>query len=201
MIKNIVFDFGGVLVEYDFKKFFANQLGGKEQAEWFMHHVLTPEHNSMLDKADCSFDEYMAKWKRQWPDYATVLEAFDRHYTDIFTNEMPGIVTLMQQLKDKGYRLLGLSNWSAKVNDVIRKFPEPFAQLDGSLISHEVHLLKPDVSIFEAFCNRFGVKAEECLFIDDKPENVAGAKRAGLHAVVFSTVGQLRTDLQKEGIE
>ncbi len=200
MIKNIVFDFGGVLVQYDFKAFFAKQLGSEEQAEWFMHHLLTAEHNSLLDKADKPFEEYIAIWKRQWPDYATVLDAFDKRYTDIFTNEMPGVVALMKQLKDKGYRLLGLSNWSAKVNDVIRKFPNPFALLDGSLISYEVHLLKPDVAIYKALCERFNLMPEECLFIDDKPENVVGAQRAGMHAVVFTTIDQLRFDLQKEGI-
>ena len=124
----------------------------------------------------------------------------DKHYADIFTGEVPGITPLMEQLKTKGYRILGLSNWSTKVFDVIRKYPKPFAQLEGSLISHEVHLLKPDVAIFNAFCQRFGVKPNECLFIDDKPENIAGAERAGLHGVVFTNTDQLREALKNEGI-
>ena len=52
MIKNIVFDFGGVLVQYDFKAFFAKQLGSEEQAEWFMQHILNEENNNLIDKED-----------------------------------------------------------------------------------------------------------------------------------------------------
>lgn len=200
MIKNIVFDFGGVLVQYDFKAFFAKQLGSEEQAEWFMQHILNEESNNLIDKEDKPFGEYIADWKRQWPDYVNAIDALDKHYADIFTGEVPGITVLMEQLKAKGYRVLGLSNWSTKVFDVIRKFPKPFAQLEGSLISHEVHLLKPDVAIFNAFCQRFDVKPNECLFIDDKPENIAGAERAGLHGVVFTNTDQLREALKNEGI-
>ena len=200
MIKNIVFDFGGVLVQYDFLTFFVRQLGSDEQARQFMAHVLTEENNGRLDKADKTFSEYMEEWKRQWPEAAQTIDLFNRRYTDIFTAEVPGITELMRQLKAKGYRLLGLSNWSTKVFDVMRKFPKPFAELEGSLISYQGHLLKPDEAIYDAFCERFGVKADECLFIDDKAENIEGAKRAGWHGVVFTTTEQLRRDLQLSGI-
>ncbi len=200
MIRNIVFDFGGVLVEYDFPSFFAQSLGGEEQARQFMAQVFTEENNSRLDKADKSFDQYMAEWKRQWPQYAREIDIFDKRYTDIFTSEVPGIAELMGELKAKGYRLLGLSNWSTKVFDVMRKFPKPFALLDGSLISHQVRLLKPDQAIYEAFCRKFGVKPADCLFIDDKAENIEGAQRAGWHGVVFTTTEQLRRDLKAAGV-
>lgn len=200
MIKNIVFDFGAVLVAYDFQGFFARALGSEEQAHQFMTQVLTEENNGRLDKADKSFDEYMAEWKQQWPQFTQAIELLDKHYTDIFTSEVPGIAELMKELKDKGYRLLGLSNWSTKVFDIMRKFPRPFALLDGSLISHQVHLLKPDKAIYVAFCQKFGVKADECLFIDDKAENIEGGQRAGWHGVVFTTTDQLRQNLQKANI-
>lgn len=200
MIKNIVFDYGGVLVQYDFEGFFARELGSKEQAHLFMTQVLTEENNGRLDKADKSFDEYMTEWKAQWPQFTNAIDLLDKHYTDIFTSEMPRIAELMQELKDKGYRLLGLSNWSTKVFDIMRKFPAPFALLDGSLISHQVHLLKPDQAIYEAFCRKFDVKPSECLFIDDKAANIEGAKRAGWNGVVFTNTEQLREELKEAGI-
>ena len=200
MIKNIVFDFGGVLVKYDFLAFFARCLGSEEQARQFLAQVFTEENNARLDKADKPFDQYIAEWKREWPQYAETFDLFDTHYTDIFTSEVPGIVDLMEQLKAKGYRLLGLSNWSTKVFDVMRKFPKPFALLDDSLISYQVHLLKPSEAIYAAFCQKFGVKPDECLFIDDKTENIEGARRAGWHGVVFSTTEQLRQSLLEAGV-
>jgi HAD superfamily hydrolase (TIGR01509 family) len=196
MIRNIVFDFGGVLVKYDFPAYFTTVLGSRERADYFMSHILTDENNDQLDKGDRSFAEFMADWKRRWPDYTDALEAFDHHYTDIFTGEVDGMYDLMMQLKEEGYRLLGLSNWSTKVFDIMKKFPRIFSLLDGYLVSHQVHLLKPQPEIYTAFCSKFGVKAADCVFIDDKPANIAGAKSIGMEGIVFSDIRQLRMDLK-----
>lgn len=197
MIKNIVFDFGGVLVQYDFKAYFTNILGSKEKGEWFMANILNDENNDLLDKGDRPFDEYIAEWKLRWPDYAVALDAFDKKNADIFTNEIPGMVELMTELKDKGYRLLGLSNWHTKVWGIMKKFPRIFGLLDGYLISHQVHLLKPHKEIYEAFCRKFNVRLEECVFIDDKQKNVDGAKAVSMQGILFENAMQLRADLDK----
>lgn len=195
MIKNIVFDFGGVLVKYDFHKYFSTILGSSDKGEWFMSHILTDDNNDKLDKGDKPFGWYMAEWKREWPDYAAAIDAFDKHYTDIFTGEVPGMYELMAKLKDRGYRLLGLSNWSTKVFDIIDKFPRMFSLLDGYLVSHQVHMLKPHKEIYEAFCKKFGTRAGDCVFIDDKPVNIEGAKSAGMNGIVFRNTEQLEAEL------
>lgn len=197
MIKNVVFDFGGVLVNYDFTAFFARVLGSREQGEAFMHRVLTDERNDLLDKGDRSVGEYVAEWKQRWPEYAAALDAFDSDYTDIFTGEVAGMRELMATLKAGGYRLLGLSNWSAKVFDVMDKYPAVFAPLDGFLVSHQVHMLKPHREIYETFCRRFGVAPADCVFTDDKAANIEGARAAGMHAIVFKDAVQLRRDLAR----
>ncbi len=196
MIKNIVFDFGGVLVQYDFQAYFTKVLGSKDKGEWFMNHILTDENNDKLDKGDKPFSYYMSEWKKRWPDYTIAIDAFDKRYTDIFTGEVPGMYDLMVELKGKGYRLLGLSNWSTKVFDIMDKFPRIFNILDGYLVSHKVHLLKPHKEIYEAFCKKLDVKPEECVFIDDKAVNIDGAKSIGMKGVVFKDTEQLKADLQ-----
>lgn len=197
MIKNIVFDFGGVLVQYDFKAYFTSILGSKENGEWFMANILNDENNDLLDKGDRPFDDYIAEWKQRWPDYAVALDAFDKKNADIFTNEIPGMVELMTELKGKGYRLLGLSNWHTKVWGIMKKFPRIFGLLDGYLISHQVHLLKPHKEIYEAFCKKFDVRPEECVFIDDKQKNVDGAEAVGMYGILFKNAEQLRADLDE----
>jgi FMN phosphatase YigB (HAD superfamily) len=192
MIRNIVLDFGGVLVAYDFKAYFSRILNSEEKGEWFMQHILSPENNNILDKGDRPFKDYISDWKQRWPDYSIAIDALDKHYTDIFTGEIPGIYDWMVELKSKGYRLLGLSNWSTKVFDVMKKFPRPFSLLDGYLVSHEVHLLKPDVAIYEAFYERFNVKPSECVFIDDKAENIRGAQKIGMHGIVFKNTEETK---------
>lgn len=90
----------------------------------------------------------------------------------------------MLTLKARGYRILGLSNWSSRVYDVIDKF-DIFNLIEDSLISKDVHQLKPNKDIYESFLNKFNVKAEECVFIDDKPENIEGCKAVGMSGIVF----------------
>lgn len=195
MIKYIVFDFGGVLVDYNFKNFFAHLLGSEEKATWFLNNVFTEEMNNKLDMQLKPFGEYIEEWKTRWPEYAHELDYFDLHYTDIFTGEVAGMKVLMEKLKAQGYQLLGLSNWSSKVNDVMKKFPDCFRLLDGYLVSYMVHQLKPAPEIYQSFIQKFGIKADECVFIDDKPKNIEGAKNIGMKGIVFKDAQQLERDL------
>ena len=196
MIKNIVFDFGGVLVQYDFLTFFAKILGSKEDATCFMQKVLSEKVNNEMDLELHEFSYYIEQQKRLWPEYAEALDIFDKHYIDVFTCETEGIRDLILSLKSSGYRILGLSNWSSRVYDVINKF-DIFNLIEDSLISKDVHQLKPNKDIYESFLNKFDVKAAECVFIDDKPENIEGCKTVGMNGIVFKNSNQLKQELDK----
>lgn len=195
MIKNIVFDFGGVLVKYDFIAFFASTLGSREKAEWFIKNVFTEEVNSEMDRGVHEPRYYIEQQQRLWPDYKEALEHFDKHYTDIFTQEIDGMRQLMLDLKTRGYRLLGLSNWSSRVYDVMKKF-SIFEILEDFLLSQDVHQLKPDADIYRSFLRKFDVRAEECVFIDDKAENIAGAHAVGMYGITFRDTDRLKRELE-----
>lgn len=194
MITTIVFDFGGVLVQYDFKAFFASLLGSEERGQWFLEHVFPYDVNCEMDRGVYPPRHFIEQQQRLWPDYHDALEAFDRRYTDIFSSEMPGMRALIGSLGGRGYRLLGLSNWSSKVYDVMEKF-SIFELLDGYLLSKDVHQLKPHADIYESFLAKFGVRAEECVFIDDKPENIEGARAVGMYGLVFHDTPRLAREL------
>ncbi len=193
-MKNIVFDFGGVLVHYDFKRFFRTYFSSDEETERFMHNVFN-HANTELDRGVESPSHIISRTKRTWPEYKVPLDALLERYEDIFTGEIEGMAELMDSLKEQGFTLLGLSNWSALVERIMRKYPTLFGKLDGMLISKDVHLLKPDRDIYQAFCDKFGVKAEECIFIDDKEENIRGAQQYGMQGIVFRNAQQLRQAL------
>lgn len=194
-INYIVFDFGGVLVQYDFTGYFERLTGSRERAEFIMHNILTEAVSDEMDRALRPFSFYLDRCKQQFPDYAHELDCFDRDYTDVFTCETPGMRQFMEQMKRKGYKLLGLSNWSARVYDVMRKFGI-FSELDGYLLSKDVHQLKPEPGIYHSFYLKFGVDPAECVFIDDKPENVAGSIATGMPAIRFTSVEKLREELK-----
>ena len=182
-------------MQYDFLHFFSQLLGGDQQANWFLKNVFPFEVNNEMDRGIHEPAYFIEQQKQLWPDYREALDAFNKHYTDIFTKETDGMLPLMVDLKARGYRLLGLSNWSSKVYDVMHKF-NIFDQLEGYLLSKDVHLLKPDPAIYRRFLQEFDVKSEECVFIDDKPENIDGSRSVGMHGIVFHNTAQLSHDLE-----
>lgn len=110
MIKNIVFDFGGVLVQHDFIAYFSDYFHSEEKARQFFAQALPHSFSDEVDRALHPFQYYLERQQRQWPEYADALDRFDRHFADMFTGETEGMYEWMCQLKAEGYRLLGLSN-------------------------------------------------------------------------------------------
>lgn len=193
MKKNYIFDFGKVLVGYDPHRVYDAYFGDKEKAEWFINNVIPEEWMRRLDIGE-DFQLCVREQQAQYPDYAEAIGMYDTHYQEMIPGEIEGMRELLCRLKDGGCRLYGLSNWSYKVYEVIRKYPI-FSLLDGMVISSEVHLLKPDVRIYQCLMEKYGLKAEECVFIDDRKENVEAARSIKMQGIVFVDALQLRCDL------
>jgi HAD superfamily hydrolase (TIGR01509 family) len=111
--------------------------------------------------------------------------------------EIPGMYELVSDLKAAGYGVYGLTNWSSETFYQIEKNYPIFALLDGKIVSGDVRLLKPDAAIFQCLLDRYGLKAEESVFIDDTLPNVEGARTAGLAGLHFRDAETLREDLKK----
>ena len=185
MVRNIVFDFGKVLVDFDFKSFVSTIIeDGEEQSE-FLSVVCNDEFVALCDKGDTSFPELVRGLQEEYPQWVGYLQEFHDRQLDAITSEIPGMRSLIERLRREGYGVYGLSNWSEVVYDVIEKF-DILKMLDGRLISSEEKLIKPDPAIYRRFCEKFSLKPEECLFTDDKAINVEGAKKAGMQAVLFT---------------
>lgn len=193
MKKNYIFDFGKVLVGYDPHRVYDAYFGDKEKAEWFINNVIPEEWMRRLDIGE-DFQLCVREQQAQHPDYAEAIGMYDTHYQEMIPGEIEGMRELLCRFKDGGSRLYGLSNWSYKVYEVIRKYPI-FSLLDGMVISSEVHLLKPDVRIYQCLMEKYGLKAEECVFIDDRKENVEAARSIKMQGIVFVDALQLRCDL------
>ena len=109
---------------------------------------------------------------------------------------IPGMYELVADLKAAGYGVYGLTNWSSETFYQIEKNYPVFALLDGKIVSGDVRLLKPDAAIFNCLLDRYGLKAEESVFIDDMLSNVEGARSAGLAGLHFKGAPTLRKDLK-----
>lgn len=184
MIRNLIFDFGKVLVDYDFDRIVDTFFEDKEELRRFKDVILSAEFINRCDKEDIPFDDIISEAKRNYPHWAAELQLFHDNYLNFVTGEVPGMRALLTRLRGQGYKLYGLTNWCSIVYKVIKKY-DILQMLDGMVISSEEHLIKPDTAIYRRLCDKFGLEPRECLFTDDKDINVEGAKAAGMEAVRF----------------
>lgn len=196
MIRNIIFDFGKVLVDYDYEPFLESFIEKEEDRIKFAEVVCTPEFVLMCDRGDVSFEELIKMTQAEHPEWHRELQIFYDRQMDAMTVEMPGMRDLLSRLRARGYKLYGLTNWSLFVYQVIEKY-DILQMLDGRVISSEEHLIKPDKAIYDCICERFGLMADECVFTDDRVINVEGARKAGMKAITFHNAAQFEAELEE----
>ena len=199
MIKNLIFDFGGVLVDYNSHRIFDRYFGDESKAEWFRNNIILNDLVKHLDIGE-DFGECIKRAQEANPEYAEALSIYDTCYHEMDGGEIPGMYDLLSDLSAYGYEIYGLTNWSYKVYEVVRKHPI-FSLLKGYVISSEVHMLKPDPNIYIHLAKKFAINPEECLFIDDKMANVKGAEEIGMTGVRFVSSQQLSEDLRSLSIK
>lgn len=194
-IEAVIFDFGNVLLEWDPRHVYRRYFPNNETAmEDFLHEVNFMEWNAQQDKGR-SFAEGVAELSRQFPHYSELIQAYHDNWKDSIGNHLEGTVAIMKQLKEAGYRLYGLSNWSAETFPLMRDKFEFFNLLDDIVISGDVGMIKPEPEIFEHMLERIGLPASTCLFIDDALANVEQARRMGIVTIHFHSPEQLETEL------
>ncbi len=196
MIKNLIFDFGKVLVDYDFEAFFRKYIPDAERCRAFTPVLYNVELQQLLDREERPFEVIMKEWIEKNKEFETEIRYFNEHYPEIVTNEVKGMYNLLSQLKTEGYKLYGLTNWCSKVHLTMAQFPI-FKLLDGQIISSEEKVIKPEPEIYHRLFNKFNIKPEECIFADDRAENIEGGKRLGMGGIVFTDAKQYERELRQ----
>ncbi|MFI5259256.1 MAG: HAD family hydrolase [Candidatus Limnocylindrales bacterium] len=199
-ITAVVFDLGGVLIDWDPRHLYRKLFGSDEAAmERFLEEVCTREWNSRLD-AGRPFAEGVAELVAAHPDQAELIAAWQARWGEMLGDAFEGTVEILGELQRAGLRTYALSNWSAETFGVTRP-RYPFLEgMDGILISGEVGVGKPDPAIFREFLARFGLAPENAVFIDDWDLNVKAASLLGMAAIHFRDAAQLRADLRHMGL-
>jgi 2-haloacid dehalogenase len=194
--KAIIFDFGNVLLEWDprfvYRRYFPDD---PEAMERFLQEVKFMEWNSHQDGGR-PFAEGVALLSRQFPHYSHLIRAYHEHWIDSLGESVAGTVEIMKELKQAGYPLYGLSNWSAETFPHARQKHDFFDLLDDFVISGEVGHVKPHPEIFQILLDRIRRPAGECLFIDDSLANIEQAQTMGFATIHFRSPEQLRSDLR-----
>jgi putative hydrolase of the HAD superfamily len=195
MIRNFVFDMGGVLIHWLPQKAFENQ--SEEDGKLLYEAIYCSADWKAFDHGDFGEEEMIARAKARLPerlhnDAVRLVRWYE------LTEPVAGMEDLAREIREAGYALYLLSNTSSEFHRFRGKVPA-LRYFEGEFISADVHLLKPDPAIFRKFLEVFSLKPEESLFIDDWPPNVDGAKSAGMDGIVFpGTAGKLKSILREK---
>jgi len=195
-MKTIVFDIGGVLVDWNPRYAYSKIFKDPQKMEWFLKNVCGPEWNAKQD-AGRTFAEGTAELKQKFPQYEKEINFFYSNWQNMFGGAFEGSVAILKQLKAEGYRLYCITNWSAEAFPWAREH-FPFLKLfEDTIVSGEVKMIKPDPKIFQVLLDRHHLDARDCVFIDDNQTNIDAAAKLGFNAIHFENPAQLKADLAK----
>jgi 2-haloacid dehalogenase len=196
----VIFDVGNVLYGWDPESFLARQIPRDEARLRFIEETDLWGWHDTLDGGR-RFDEAAAELSEKFPDYAAYIAAWGERFGETISDPVPGVHALVEELDACGVPLFAITNFSADFWKPFRaKEDRFFRRFRDIVVSGEEKLLKPDPALYYLALDRFGLRAEEALFVDDRAINVDGAEAVGMHAHLFTGADDLRRRLEAEGL-
>lgn len=184
MIRDVVFDFGGVLMDWNPRYLYRTYFKNEREMEYFLSHICTDDWNAEQDKGR-SFEDGVRLLQEQHPQYAEPIRMFKDKWEYMLKGEFPRSVELLKRLKGERYGIYGLTNWSAETIPLAYSKYDFFQLFDGIVVSGEEKVIKPDPKIYRILLERYKLTAENTLFIDDNPTNIETAEQLGFQTIVF----------------
>ncbi len=187
----LIFDLGGVVLDWNPRYLFRQLIPDDETREWFLAEVCSPAWTLQMDTGKPSA-EAVAELSARFPDQAGLISAYWDRWPEMLGGPIPGTSELVAELARSGRELYAISNFNGEVWPATMDAFPVLNCFKDIVISSFVGVCKPDPRIFALALRRFGVAARDCLFIDDVAANVDGAKAAGIAAVQFTSAAALR---------
>jgi 2-haloacid dehalogenase len=197
-ITTIIFDLGGVLIDWNPKYVFNDSyFDSEKKREFFFNNICTSDWNEEQD-AGRSIVEATEELIKQFPDWENSIRDFYGRWTDMLGGPINGTVEIFKQLKESGkYKSYALTNWQAGLFDIALVRYNFLHWFDGRVVSGEEKIRKPFPEFYNILLNRYNVKAEEALFIDDNLRNVKAAEELGIKSIHFQNPEQLLAQLKE----
>lgn len=198
-IDTVVFDLGGVLINWDVRALFGPRLPQPTDVAEFLRRTDFMTWNLEHDRGE-DWDLAVAAIRERHPADAEVFAVYPDRFEEALVGLIPGTQELLAELRSAGIRLLALTNFARGNFEVARaKYPW-LADFDGIVISSHEGLVKPDERIYRILINRYDVDPTAAVFVDDRPENLATARALGMHCALFTDADALRLELRRLGL-
>lgn len=200
MIKNIIFDIGNVLCAFRWREYFREFGYSEEILERLAKATAQNEDWNEFDKGELSREEILKLFVGNDP-------GIEKEIRNTLTNiknllaRYDYSVPWIKELKDKGYGCYYLSNFSQPAWEDCRHVLDFIPYMDGGILSYRDKVIKPAKEIYELLLQRYGLKAEECVFLDDTEKNIIGARAVGIHGIVFESKEQAVKELRGLGVD
>ena len=201
-ITDVIFDFCGVLLDWQtrscleghFPDSIVDRICADDDPCGFFH------YDYRMDAGEDLADILPDIRREQGDELASMFKYYIDHYADALPSVMPGMDDLVHDLKNAGYGVWGLTNWSHEtIHLAFDKFPL-LSELQGTVVSGVEKMHKPNADIYELALSRFGLEANQCVFIDDTAKNIAGCEAVGIRGIRFTSARQVRRDLAALGV-
>jgi len=201
MIKNIIFDMGNVLIRFDRQELMERAGIAPEDRKLVNDRVFSSVEWVRLDRGSMTEPEAADSICRRLPERLQEKARRLVCHWDELVEPIEGVAELIYELKEKGYRLFLLSNISRRQREYWPRIPGSEC-FEGCLLSAEEGIMKPDDRIYSLILSRFSLAAEECVFIDDAPQNIEASQRNGIAGIMFyGDAQELRKELSELGID
>jgi len=192
----IIFDLGGVLMDWDPRYLYNKIFSDADEMEYFLNEVCSPEWNAQTD-VNKSFLDAIDELIPKFPQYEDQIRAYYSRWDEMIAGVIPGTVDILSELKDAGYTLAALSNWSSETFPGVKAQHDFMSWFSPLVVSGYIGYKKPDPEPFQILLHELKQEASDCLFIDDVEDNILEAKLQGFEVIHFTSPQQLRDELEK----
>ncbi|MGN1281635.1 MAG: HAD family hydrolase [Succinivibrio sp.] len=185
-IKNVVFDFGGVLLDWNPRYFYSSVFNDDKEMEFFIQNIVTSKWNSQMDRGR-TFEECMNELAIEHPEYKDQIMMYRKGWETMLKGEIESGIKVLNAVQKSGkFKVYGLTNWSAETFPYAFNTYKFLQSFEGIVVSGEEKMIKPEKGIYLTLLERYNLKPEETFFTDDNPDNVEVAKSRGINAVRFT---------------
>ncbi len=198
MKKAVVWDLGGVLIDWNPRYLYSKVFTDEKEMEYFLNHVCTLEWNYQGD-AGRLFADCIGELSAQFPQYEKQIKLWIEREGEMFSGPIPENVQILNELEAVGHDLYCVTNWSGELFPIAqRRFPF-ILKFKDVVVSGIEKVTKPNPQIFKILFERNNLAPEQCVFIDDREDNIKAATALGMQGICFQNPRQLRVELQKTG--
>jgi 2-haloacid dehalogenase len=198
-ITTVVFDLGGVLIDWDPRHLYRQLFSDPQEMEVFLRDVVSPDWNAAQDSGR-TWAEATAELLAKHPDHEDMIRAYSDRWAEMLAGPIAGTVDILREVRGLGLRVYALTNWSAETFPRARGMFPFLDWFEGIMVSGDERIKKPDPEIWHRLISRYRIEPTQAVYVDDMPHNTEIAAGLGFHVIRFESAAQLRGRLVELGV-